>query len=349
VAHGASADILIDAHPHIGTNKLPKIIENIRETILSHGGEVRFENKVTDIVIEDGAVFGVQVNDDTIVEARHVIAATGHSARDIFSLLNNKGIELEFKPFALGVRIEHPQQLIDQSQYKQKDRGEFLPPASYSLVHNTNDRGVYSFCMCPGGIVAPCATAEGEVVTNGWSPSKRNNPYANSGIVTEVRWEDIPDFHSFGPLAGMQFQRQVEHECWIAAGRTQRIPAQRMVDFLQNKISTSLPDTSYFPGLVSVDLNQLLPKFIVKALREGLQEFGKKMPGYLTNEAVLHAPESRTSSPVRIPRNPDNWQHPQIKGLYPCGEGAGYAGGIVSAAIDGMRLVELGVLGKSVI
>jgi uncharacterized protein len=344
VAHGASSAILIDAHPHIGTNKLPKIIENMRQTILSHGGEVLFEHKVTDILIEENEVKGVVVNDEIIKLARHVILATGHSARDIFRLLHRKEIKIEFKPFALGVRIEHPQQLIDQSQYKQKVRSEFLPPASYSLVHNTPDRGVYSFCMCPGGVVAPCATAEGEVVTNGWSPSKRNNPFANSGIVTEIRWEDIQEFHQYGALAGMQFQHDVEKTCWEAAGKTQRVPAQRMVDFIEGRLSNSLPKSSYYPGLVSVDLNHVLPKFVVNALREGLQQFGKKMPGYLTNDAVLHAPESRTSSPVRIPRNPDNWQHPQIKGLYPCGEGAGYAGGIVSAAIDGMRLVELGIL-----
>jgi len=343
VAHGASPSILIDAHPHIGTNKLPKIIENIRETICSHGGAYYFEHKVTDLLIEQGEVMGVVVNNEKTIKAKHVVLATGHSARDIFQLLHDKSIRIEFKPFALGVRIEHAQQLIDQSQYKQKVRSEFLPPASYSLVHNTQERGVYSFCMCPGGIVAPCATDEGEVVTNGWSPSKRNNPYANSGIVTEVRWDDIAEYHSFGPLAGMYFQRAVERTCWEVAGKSQKVPAQRMVDFIEGKVSATLPKSSYFPGLVSVDLHTVLPPFVVKAIREGLQQFGKKMPGYLTNEAVLHAPESRTSSPVRIPRNPDNWQHPQIKGLYPCGEGAGYAGGIVSAAIDGMRLVELGI------
>jgi uncharacterized protein len=346
VLHGASPDILIDAHPHIGTNKLPKIIENIRYTIQTHGGEVLFNHKLTDIIIENKEVQGVLINNDFIINGKHVILATGHSARDIFELLHKKRIELEFKPFALGVRIEHPQQLIDQSQYKQLERSENLPPASYSLVHNTKERGVYSFCMCPGGIVAPCATAEGEVVTNGWSPSKRNNPYANSGIVTEIRWEDITEFHQYGALAGMKFQHFVEQKCWEMAGKTQHVPAQRMIDFIEGRVSISLPKTSYYPGLTSVDLSKVLPHFVVKALREGLQQFGKKMPGYLTNDAVLHAPESRTSSPVRIPRNPENWQHPQIKGLYPCGEGAGYAGGIVSAAIDGIRLVELGITGN---
>jgi uncharacterized FAD-dependent dehydrogenase len=340
VFHGADSSILIDAHPHIGTNKLPKIIENIRQTIIKNGGEVHFNAKVTDFIIYNKSIVGIKINEDKIVQCSKLLLATGHSARDMYRLLYAKGITVEFKPFALGVRIEHPQLIIDQSQYKCKERGEFLPPAAYSLVHNTSDRGVYSFCMCPGGVIAPCATEQGEVVTNGWSPSKRNNPYANSGIVTEVRWEDIDEFHHYGPLAGMEFQRSVEHNCWKAAGATQRVPAQRMVDFINNKKSDSLPDSSYFPGMVSVNLNELLPKFIVKALREGLENFGKKMKGYLTNEAVLHAPESRTSSPVRIPRDPVTFEHPDIKGLYPCGEGAGYAGGIVSAAIDGLRIVS---------
>ncbi len=340
VFHGADASILIDAHPHIGTNKLPKIIENIRQTIIDNGGEVHFSAKVTDFVIENKSIIGVQINEEKLVKCTKVLLATGHSARDVFRLLVAKEIAVEFKPFALGVRIEHPQLIIDQSQYKCRERGEFLPPAAYSLVHNTQDRGVYSFCMCPGGVIAPCATEQGEVVTNGWSPSKRNNPYANSGIVTEVRWDDIKEFHHFGPIAGMEFQRSVEHNCWKAAGSTQRVPAQRMVDFISNKQSSTLPDSSYFPGMVSVNLNELLPNFIAKALREGLENFGKKMKGYLTNEAVIHAPESRTSSPVRIHRNPETFEHIEIKGLYPCGEGAGYAGGIVSAAIDGLRIVE---------
>lgn len=340
VFHGADPSILIDAHPHIGTNKLPKIIENIRQTIIDNGGEVHFNSKVTDFIIENKSIVGVQINDEYIVKCTKVLLATGHSARDIFRLLVAKEISIEFKPFALGVRIEHPQLIIDQSQYKCKERGAILPPAAYSLVHNTSERGVYSFCMCPGGIIAPCATDQGEVVTNGWSPSKRNNPYANSGIVTEVRWEDIKEFHHFGALAGMEFQRSVEHSCWIAAGSTQKVPAQRMIDFIANKPSSTLPNSSYFPGLVPVNLNDLLPKFIAKALKEGLDNFGKKMKGYLTNEAVLHAPESRTSSPVRIPRDTETFEHTEIKGLYPCGEGAGYAGGIVSAAIDGLRIVE---------
>jgi uncharacterized FAD-dependent dehydrogenase len=340
VQHGASSDILVDAHPHIGTNKLPQIIQSIRETIIAHGGEVHFNTKVTDFIVEDNAIKGVVANNKELI-ANFVVLATGHSARDIFYLLNDKNIAIEFKPFALGVRIEHPQALIDELQYKVNPRGEFLPPAAYSLVTQAHGRGVYSFCMCPGGIVAPCATEQEEVVTNGWSPSKRNNPYSNSGIVTEVRITDIPQFEKYGALAGLEFQKSVEHACWQAAGKTQKVPAQRMIDFIQNKPSTSLPETSYQPGLTPVNLNEVLPDFIAKALRKGLQDFGNKMRGYLTNDAVLHAPESRTSSPVRIPRDKETLQHVTIKGLYPCGEGAGYAGGIVSAAIDGMKVVSL--------
>lgn len=339
VHFGADEDILINAHPHIGTNKLPQLIENIRHEIITCGGEVHFDSKLTDLLVENDEVVGIEINGSQKVACKRLILATGHSARDIFYLLNEKKIALEFKPFALGVRVEHSQELIDQIQYGQKDRGEYLPPAAYSLVHNTDDRGVYSFCMCPGGIVAPCATDQGEVVTNGWSPSKRNNPYSNSGIVTEVRWEDIPEFHKYGPLAGLEFQKSVEKACWIAGGKTQQVPAQRLKDFVENKVSKDLPKTSYFPGLVSVNLNKILPEFIAKNLREGFEEFGHKMKGYLTNDAVIHGTESRTSSPVRIPRN-ENFEHPNVKGLYPCGEGAGYAGGIVSAAIDGQNIIQ---------
>jgi uncharacterized FAD-dependent dehydrogenase len=339
VFFGADRNILVEAHPHIGTNKLPQIIETIRNLIIEKGGAVNFDSKLTDIVIKDDAISQIEINGEQIIDVDKIILATGHSARDIFRLLNAKKVELEFKPFALGVRIEHTQDLIDKIQYKSDTRGDFLPPAAYSLVHNTKSRGVYSFCMCPGGIIAPCATENGEVVTNGWSPSKRNNPYSNSGIVTEVRWDDIEEFHKYGALAGMEFQRSVEQACWRAAGETQKVPAQRLVDFLDKKVSVDFPRSSYFPGLTSVDLNTLLPKFIVKALREGFGEFDKKMRGYITNDAVLHAVESRTSSPVRIPRERDTYQHPQVKGLYPCAEGAGYAGGIVSAAIDGQNIV----------
>jgi uncharacterized FAD-dependent dehydrogenase len=339
VFFGADRNILVEAHPHIGTNKLPQIIETIRNLIIEKGGEVNFDSKLTDIIIKEDAITQIEINGKELIDVDKIILATGHSARDIFRLLDSKKIELEFKPFALGVRIEHTQDLIDKIQYKSDSRGEFLPPAAYTLVHNTKTRGVYSFCMCPGGIIAPCATENGEVVTNGWSPSKRNNPYSNSGIVTEVRWDDIKDFHQYGALAGMEFQRSVEQACWKAAGETQKVPAQRLLDFLDKTVSVDFPRSSYFPGLTSVDLNTVLPRFIVKALREGFVEFDKKMRGYLTNDAVLHAVESRTSSPVRIPRERDTYQHPQIKGLYPCAEGAGFAGGIVSAAIDGQNIV----------
>lgn len=340
VIHGAPQTIMIDAHPHIGTNKLPKLIEDIRETIIAKGGEVHFDSKLTDIHLEKNKLSGITINNKDFIEVEHLILATGHSARDIYTLLDDKEIALEFKSFALGVRIEHTQELIDQIQYKTKDRGEFLPPASYSLVSQVKDRGVYSFCMCPGGIIAPCATGEEEVVTNGWSPSKRNNPYSNSGIVTEVRLEDIPNFQKYGALAGMYFQKSVEKRAWELAGKTQQVPAQRLVDFIKGRKSKDLPKTSYHPGIVSVELDKVFPPFITKSLREGLKDFGRKMKGYVTNDAVLHATESRTSSPVRIPREKETLQHPEVSGLYPCGEGAGYAGGIVSAAIDGIKVMQ---------
>ncbi len=340
VYFGANEDILVNAHPHIGTNKLPQIIENIRETIIEKGGEFHFDSKLTDISISDNKIVGIEINGSTKIPCEQLILATGHSARDVYELLFKKNIDIEFKPFALGVRVEHSQSLIDSIQYKMEDRGEYLPPASYSLVHKTEDRGVYSFCMCPGGIIAPCATDNGEVVTNGWSPSKRNNPYSNSGIVTEVKWEDIPEFHQYGPLAGLEFQKSVEKKCWLAGGKTQQVPAQRLIDFVKQRPSKDLPKTSYFPGLVSVDLNEVLPPFIAKNLREGFEAFGKKMRGYLTNDAVIHGTESRTSSPVRIPRDRETFEHISIKCLYPCAEGAGYAGGIVSAAIDGQNCVN---------
>lgn len=339
VFHGAKTDILVDAHPHIGTNKLPEIIEQMRETILKHGGEIRFDSRVTDFEIQDGKLEAVHVGDSRFPH-QHLVLATGHSARDIFDILKKNKMAFEFKSFALGCRIEHPQELIDKIQYHCDSRGEFLPPAAYSLVHQVKGRGVYSFCMCPGGIIAPCATADGEVVTNGWSPSKRNNPFANSGMVTEVRWEDIKKWHHHGPLAGIEFQKHVEQTCWENADKSQNVPAQRMIDFIEKKKSVDLPDCSYKPGIVSAELNEVLPDFIAESLREGLIAFGKKMPGYLTNEAVLVAPESRTSCPVRIPRDLDSLEHPDVHGFYPCGEGAGYAGGIISAAIDGEKVAR---------
>ncbi len=339
VGFGATNEILVDAHPHIGTNKLPAIIAQIREKIIEHGGEIHFETRVTDIILKDEKVTGIKTLKGETFRAGNIILATGHSARDIFELLQSKGIEIEAKPFALGVRVEHPQQIIDSIQYKCDDRGEFLPPSPYSIVKQINGRGMYSFCMCPGGIIAPCATSPGEVVTNGWSPSKRDQPTANSGIVVELR---MSDFKKYGnsPLAGMEFQKSVEQKAWEIGGKTQRVPAQRLVDFVEGKISTQLPETSYTPGITSSDIREVFPEFIHQTLNSGFKEFGKSMRGYLTNEAVLHAPESRTSSPVRIPRDPKTLEHIRIKGLFPCGEGAGYAGGIVSAAIDGEKCAE---------
>lgn len=339
IQHGANPDIAVDAHPHIGTNKLPKIITSIREFIKGCGGEVHFNTKVEDFKISSNEIRGVVTNNGEIT-SNHVILATGHSARDIFNLLQKKGIKIEAKPFALGVRIEHPQTLIDSLQYKCDDRGPILPPASYSLVTQTPQKPVYSFCMCPGGIIAPCATAPGEVVTNGWSPSKRNNPYSNSGIVVAVDEKDFKPFEKEKELAGLAYQAKVEQKAWEVGGKTQVAPAQRMVDFIEGKLSNNLPQTSYQPGIKSVDLFEVLPPVVAQSLAWGLKDFGKKMKGYLTNDAVLHATESRTSSPVKIPRDHKTLQHIQIKGLYPCGEGAGYAGGIMSAAIDGVKCAQ---------
>ena len=337
VAFGATPDILVEAHPHIGTNKLPQIIQDIREKIIECGGQVLFETRVTDIVIKNNEVQGVVTQNGDTISANKMILATGHSARDIFEMLDHKKVLIEAKPFALGVRAEHPQSLIDSIQYSCDYRGEHLPPAPYSIVKQVGGRGMYSFCMCPGGVIAPCATSPGEVVTNGWSPSKRDQATANSGIVIELKLEDFKPYEKFGALAGMEFQKSIEQKAWHLAGQTQRVPAQRMIDFTQNKVSASIPPTSYVPGTTSVEMGQVFPGFLSQILREGFTEFGKSMKGYLTNDAILHAPESRTSSPVRIPRDDMSLEHLQIKGLYPCGEGAGYAGGIISAAIDGEK------------
>ncbi len=334
VAFGAPEDILIDAHPHIGTNKLPGIITAMREAIINAGGEVRFGERVTGFLTRADHVVGVRTISGSEFHASSIVLATGHSARDIFELVHALGWRIEAKSFALGVRIEHPQAVIDRIRYHCDVRDPFLPPASYSVVQQVEGRGVYSFCMCPGGIIAPCATAPGEVVTNGWSPSKRNNPFANSGIVVETRF--APDDR----LAGVAFQRGVEQAAWRAGGGGNSAPAQRMEDFIARRASTDLPLCSYQPGIVPIILDDVLPQDIASRLRAGLTVFGQKMRGYLTNEAVLVAVESRTSSPVRIPRDPVTLQHPGVKGLYPCGEGAGYAGGIVSAAMDGMRVAK---------
>ena len=340
VGFGATPKIMVDAHPHIGTNKLPGIIATMRERIIAQGGEVWFEKRVIDFKIKNQEIQGVVLQDESLVEARKVILATGHSARDIFELLYRKQIHIEAKPFALGVRVEHSQKLIDQIQYKCDDRGMYLPPSPYSIVKQVRGRGMYSFCMCPGGVIAPCATSPGEVVTNGWSPSKRDQPTSNSGIVVELRLEDFKAYKEYGPLAGMHFQAAIEKKAWKVGGETQKVPAQRLTDLVDQRVSRSLPETSYKPGLTPADMGAVFPGFIHTILKNGFKEFNRSMRGYLTEEAVAHAPESRTPSPVRIPRDSKTLEHPQIKGLYPCGEGAGYAGGIISAAIDGEKCAE---------
>jgi uncharacterized FAD-dependent dehydrogenase len=345
VYHGAEPHILYEAHPHIGTNKLPGIITKMRETIEHFGGEVHFNTKLTDIITEQNRVKAVELtNNETQavdkLNTTNIILATGHSARDIFELLHRKQILIEAKPFALGVRIEHPQALIDSVQYKCDTRGDYLPPASYSIVNQSIGRGVFSFCMCPGGIIAPAATAPNEIVVNGWSPSKRNNEFANSGLVVSIEQKDFLPFEKHGPLAGLYFQSSVEKNAF-AATQSLQAPAQRVADFVNKKHSAQLPECSYLPGLQSHILDDVLPSFVAASLRDALQTFGKKMKGYVSNEAVMVATESRTSSPVRIPRDKETLEHPQVKGLYPCAEGAGYAGGIVSAAMDGERCAEM--------
>ena len=343
VAFGASEDILVDAHPHIGTNKLPHIITAMREAIVAAGGEVHFNSRVTDLLVEGGRMRGVRTSDDRVFEADAVVLATGHSARDIFQLLHAKGIRIERKDFALGVRIEHPQAIIDAAMYHCDVRDPYLPPASYSVVQQVNGLGVYSFCMCPGGIIAPCATANDEIVTNGWSPSKRNNPFANSGMVVGLSAKELAH-HTTGEdpeLASMHYQRGIEHAAWKAGGQRQTAPAQRMEDFIQGRNSLDLPECSYPPGIVPFRVDELLPPEVGLRLREGMAAFGKKIRGYRTNEAVVVAVESRTSSPVRIPRDRETLEHVEVGGLYPCGEGAGYAGGIVSAAMDGQRVADM--------
>lgn len=338
VQHGAPADILVDARPHIGTNKLPQIITAIRTTIENAGGEIHFDAKVTDFLVSFGKINGVIVNDLDTYKAAKVILATGHSAHDIYELLHRKNILIEAKPFALGVRIEHPQALIDQAQYHCNIRENNLPPAYYSLVTQAKGNiGVFSFCMCPGGIIAPCATNENEIVVNGWSPSKRNNPYANSGTVVQIQLDDVK---GESPLKMLHFQKEIEQKAFQYGGGLLKAPAQRMVDFVQHQFSNTLPHNSYLPGTTSSNLHEILPTWVAQSLKEALPIFGQKMKGYFTNEAIMVGVESRTSSPVRIPRNKDNYQHPQIQGLYPCAEGAGYAGGIVSAAIDGINCVN---------
>ena len=340
VFHGAKEDILIEAQPHIGTNKLPKIIANIRETILSYGGEIHFNNKVVDLIIESNTIKGVVLQNNDKVLAKNTILATGHSARDIFKILNKKSIEIKSKPFAVGIRVEHPQDLIDQIQYSCSERGPYLPPASYKLVTQTNNRGVYSFCMCPGGFIVPSATNSGEIVVNGMSPSKRDSVFSNSGLVVEVKEEDLMPYKKYGELKGLHYQMALEKSMCKTTPNLQVAPAQRMVDFIDKKTSNKLNKTSYQPGILSQPLHEILPESISHSLSNSFKVFGNKMKGFLTNEANIIGLESRTSSPLSIPRDKETLQHIRIKNLFPCGEGAGYAGGIVSAAIDGKKVAE---------
>ena len=344
VYHGATEQILIDAHPHIGTNKLPKIIQKIRETIIKFGGEIHFNSRVIDFVISENKLKGIRLENMQELNVNSVILATGHSARDIYNLLHKKNISIKAKPFAMGVRVEHPQQIIDQIQYNcNGERDSLLPAAAYSLVKQVNERGVYSFCMCPGGFIVPAATDSEEVVVNGMSPSRRNNKFANSGIVVELDIDkDFKKYEEYGPLRGLEFQKDLEKISYYAGGRSQTAPAQRVTDFVEGKLSTNLNDCSYQPGLKSAPLHSLLPKIIGSRLRKGFKEFGKKMNGYYTEQANIVGVESRTSSPINIPRN-INLEHINIKGLFPCGEGGGYAGGIVSAAMDGERCAEAAI------
>ena len=337
---GANTAILADAHPHIGTDKLPAVIEKMREQIVQSGGEVHFGTRMDNLIIEKDTIVGIETNTGKQFLGT-VILATGHSARDVYYLLKRKEIHLEAKGFAVGVRLEHPQTLIDQIQYHSpQGRGEYLPAAEYSLVTQAKDRGVYSFCMCPGGVVVPAASGPEQVVVNGMSASRRGSKFANAGMVVEVHPEDFPQYAKYDELALLHFQEQFERDCWLQGGQRQTAPAQRMDDFVNNRSSSSLPDSSYAPGLTATRFTDWMPKAITQRLREGFLQFGKNSRGFLTNDAVMIGVESRTSSPVRIPRDRDSFQHIVFKGLYPCGEGAGYAGGIVSSAIDGERTAE---------
>lgn len=338
--HGADESILYDAHPHIGTDRLPRIIAAMRRSIADAGGEVLFGAKVTGVQIKDDRICGVWLG-DTLVEGAAVILAAGHSARDIYEMLDRDGVRLEAKAFAMGVRAEHPQRLIDSIQYHMPERGEYLPAAAYSLVAQVGGRGVYSFCMCPGGFIVPAMTRSGESVVNGMSPSGRNSVYANSGIVTEIRPEDFAHLRAaHGELAGLRFQQQLEELAYAQVGDRQVAPGQRLADFVRGTASKTLPKCSYVPGVAPTEVHRWLPPFISGALRGGFAAFDRKMRGFLTNEALVVGVESRTSSPVRVPRDPDTLMHPRVQGLFPSGEGAGYAGGIISAAMDGERCAE---------
>ena len=339
---GANPDIKIDARPHIGTNLLPGIISKMREEIQNSGGEVHFGQKLTEIHHSGNQVRAITSNGDQKWETNQLILATGHSSKDVFYLLHRSGIQIEPKPFALGVRVEHPQVLIDQIQYHSSIRNEFLPPAYYGLIEQIDSRGVFSFCMCPGGIIAPCTTDSEAVVVNGWSPSKRNNPYANSGMVVQIELEDIPkNFTRLDPFYALEFQSNIEKNAHLLGGGNQKAPAQRLVDFTQNITSSDLPKCSYIPGVTSVNFSDLLPNWVLNKLQKAFPIFGNKMKGFFTNEALVVGVESRTSSPIKIPRDPISLQHPELNGLFPIGEGAGYAGGILSAAMDGYRVAEV--------
>ncbi|MFA9390928.1 MAG: FAD-dependent oxidoreductase [Prolixibacteraceae bacterium] len=338
--HGAQEEILIDSHPHIGTNVLPGVIQKIRQSILNAGGEIHFNSRVTKFQIENERIVGVISKDGESFKGKAVILATGHSARDIYKLLRNQGIHLEAKNFAVGVRMEHPQELIDSIQYHRPNRGQFLPAAAYNFTEQINKRGVYSFCMCPGGIIVPAATSNDELVVNGMSPSHRGGKFANSGMVVEVRAEDLRTYSHHRELAGLQFQEDLERKCFKQAGNTQFAPAQRVSDFIAGKSSASLPETSYHPGIGSSDLHQWLPGFVRDSLQIGFQQMGRKAKGFISNDAIILGVESRTSSPVRIPRNEDTFEHVKMKGIFPCGEGSGYSGGIVSSAVDGELCAE---------
>ncbi|WP_027125746.1 NAD(P)/FAD-dependent oxidoreductase [Gelidibacter mesophilus] len=346
VFHGATDQILVDAHPHIGTNKLPKVVQNVRETIINYGGEVHFETRVANFTMMNKTIKTLVLQNGEEIDVERVILATGHSARDIFYLLHDKNIALETKSFAMGVRVEHPQHIIDSIQYScSGERDALLPAASYGWVEQVNERGVYSFCMCPGGFIVPAATSNGEVVVNGMSPSKRNNPFANSGIVVEINADkDLYKYEHFGVLKALEYQKDLERLAFTAGGRSQVAPAQRLTDFVEGRLSTQLNPSSYQPGLKSAPLHSLLPKQIGGRLRNGFKAFGEKMKGYYTQEANIVGVESRTSSPISIPRN-ERLEHPQISNLFPCGEGGGYAGGIVSAAMDGERCAEAAIAG----
>jgi uncharacterized protein len=334
--HGADESILYDSHPHIGTDRLPTIITSIRQTLVGCGAEFYFGSRVDDIIVDNGKAKGVSIANGERIYGAGVILATGHSAMDIFRLLDRKKLQLKLKGFAMGVRIEHPQLLIDQIQYHTKDgRGKYLPAAEYSLVKNVNGRGVYSFCMCPGGIIVPSATSDYETVVNGMSNSLRNSPFANSGLVVEIRPEDVTEYSAYAEFAGIAFQEELEKSAYRYGGHGQIAPAQRITDFVDGKNSSSLPNHSYNPGLVCSPMHEWLPDSIRYRLQEGLGFFGRRMKGFMTNESIIVGVESRTSSPIRIVRDPEGGGHPDLLGLFPAGEGAGYAGGIVSSAMDG--------------